>query len=154
MGSKHDYRIRQTSTRHALMFDVQSIRKDFPIFSQNENPFIFLDSASTTQKPQSVIDAVSSYYDSYAAKIVVAKEIGIEGMIDGFMQAAGWGTPDRILREFEKRREIIGDFELATSFRFGGTPYEVAEQSIKLFAKEVLPVLKSWKKSTAKQAAE
>ena len=51
------------------MFDVQSIRKDFPIFSQNENPFIFLDSASTTQKPQSVIDAVSSYYDSYAANI-------------------------------------------------------------------------------------
>ena len=69
MGSKHDYRIRQTSTWHALMLDVQSIRKDFSIFSQNENPFIFLDSASTTQKPKSVIDAVSSYYNSYAANI-------------------------------------------------------------------------------------
>ena len=93
-------------------------------------------------------------YDSYAAKIEVAKEVGIEGIIDGFMQAAVWGTPDRILREFEKRRAIIGDFELATSFRFGGTPYEVAEKSIKLFAKEVLPVLKSWKEPEAKQAAE
>ena len=93
-------------------------------------------------------------YDSYAAKIEVAKEVGIEGIIDGFMQAAVWGTPDRILREFEKRRDIIGDFELATSFRFGGTPYKVAEQSIKLFAKEVLPVLKSWKEDTAEQAAE
>ncbi|SVE09849.1 uncharacterized protein METZ01_LOCUS462703, partial [marine metagenome] len=71
-----------------------------------------------------------------------------------FMEAAVWGTPDRILREFEKRLEIIGDFELATSFRFGGTPYHVAEQSIKLFAKEVLPVLKSWKKTKSKKMAK
>ena len=85
-----------------------------------------------------------SGYDSYAAKVEVAKEVGIEGMVDGFMQAAVWGTPDRILREFEKRRDVIGEFELATSFRFGGIPNELAERSIDLFAKEVLPVLKSW----------
>jgi hypothetical protein len=84
----------------------------------------------------------------------VAKEVGIEGMVDGFMQAAVWGTPDRILREFEKRREMIGDFELATSFRFGGIPYDLAEASIKLFAKEVLPVLKTWKDEIRGQAAE
>ena len=95
-----------------------------------------------------------SGYDSYAAKVEVAKEVGIEGMVDGFMQAAVWGTPDRILREFEKRREMIGDFELATSFRFGGIPYELAEASIKLFAKEVLPVLKTWKDEVRGEAAE
>jgi len=66
-------------------------------------------------------------------------------MVDGFMLAAVWGTPDRILLEFEKRRDVVGEFELATSFRFGGIPRELAEQSIDLFAKEVLPVLKSWK---------
>ena len=74
-----------------------------------------------------------------------AKEVGIEGMVDGFMLAAVWGTPDRILLEFEKRRDVVGEFELATLFRFGGIPRELAEQSIDLFAKEVLPVLKSWK---------
>jgi alkanesulfonate monooxygenase SsuD/methylene tetrahydromethanopterin reductase-like flavin-dependent oxidoreductase (luciferase family) len=93
-------------------------------------------------------------YDSYAAKVEVAKEVGIEGMVDGFMQAAVWGTPDRILREFEKRRETIGEFELATSFRFGGIPPELAEESIKLFAKEVLPVLKTWKDTVSMKAAE
>jgi hypothetical protein len=31
------------------------------------------------------------------------------------------------------------------AFRFGGTPYEVSERGLKLFAKEVLPVVKSWK---------
>ena len=61
------------------------------------------------------------------------------------MKAAVWGTPDRILRELEARREVIGEFELDTAFRFGGIPSETAEASLRLFAKEVLPVLKSWK---------
>jgi len=30
------------------------------------------------------------------------------------------------------------------AFRFGGTPYAVSERGLKLFAKEVLPVVKSW----------
>jgi hypothetical protein len=70
------------------------------------------------------------------------------------MRAASWGTPDKILRGLEKRRNIIGDFELNVAFRFGGTPYEVAERSLRLFAKEVLPVLKSPSSSKVREAAE
>ncbi len=51
------------------MLDVQSIRQDFPIFNQGNHQFVYLDSASTTQKPQLVIDALTSYYNSYAANI-------------------------------------------------------------------------------------
>ena len=54
------------------------------------------------------------------------------------------GTPDRILRTLEERRAIVGEFELATSFRFGGTPFELAESGLRLYAKEVLPVVQSW----------
>jgi hypothetical protein len=93
-------------------------------------------------------------YDAYAAKVKVAKEVGIEGIIDGFMHASVWGTPDQVLKMLEERRDLIGDFELATSFRFGGTPYEIAEQSLKLYAKEVLPVVQSWQANSAKVAAE
>jgi cysteine desulfurase/selenocysteine lyase len=50
------------------MLNVKSIRKDFPIFN-SEKPFVYLDSASTTQKPQIVIDALTSYYKSYAANV-------------------------------------------------------------------------------------
>lgn len=88
-------------------------------------------------------------YDSYAAKVAVAKEVGIEGIIDGFMQASVWGTPDQVLRMLEDRRSLLGDFELATSFRFGGTPIEVSEGSLRLYAKEVLPVVQSWKAESA-----
>lgn len=50
------------------MLDVNKIRGDFPIY-HSDKPFVYLDSASTTQKPQVVIDAVSEYYHSYAANI-------------------------------------------------------------------------------------
>ncbi len=83
-------------------------------------------------------------YDAYAQKAAIAKQMGMDGAIEGFMKAAVWGPPDRILRELEARRAVIGEFELDTAFRFGGIPYEVAEKSLRLFAKEVLPVLHTW----------
>jgi hypothetical protein len=48
------------------------------------------------------------------------------------------------VKKLEERRAIVGDFELATSFRFGGTPSELAESGLRLYAKEVLPVVRSW----------
>ncbi|HEY1934327.1 MAG TPA: LLM class flavin-dependent oxidoreductase [Acetobacteraceae bacterium] len=83
-------------------------------------------------------------YDAYAQKAEIARKGGMDGAIDGFMKAAVWGTPDRILRQLEERRAVIGEFEQNTAFRFGGIPYETAETSLRLFAKEVLPVLKTW----------
>ena len=50
------------------MLTVDDIRKEFPIFSQRKR-LVYLDSASTAQKPQSVIDSVSSYYSNYNANI-------------------------------------------------------------------------------------
>jgi len=93
-------------------------------------------------------------YDSYQQKAEIARKGGLEGAVDGFMKAASWGTPDKILRGLEERRKIIGDFELNVAFRFGGTPYEVAERGLKLFAKEVLPVLQAQSPTPARQAAE
>ncbi|TCZ66604.1 LLM class flavin-dependent oxidoreductase [Roseicella aquatilis] len=84
-------------------------------------------------------------YDSYQQKADLARKAGgLDGAVKGFMQAASWGTPERILRGLEERRRLLGEFELNVSFRFGGTPFEVAERSLGLFAREVLPVLKSW----------
>ena len=45
-------------------FDVEGIRKDFPILHQeiNGSPLTYLDNAATTQKPDAVINAVCDYY--------------------------------------------------------------------------------------------
>jgi alkanesulfonate monooxygenase SsuD/methylene tetrahydromethanopterin reductase-like flavin-dependent oxidoreductase (luciferase family) len=93
-------------------------------------------------------------YDAYQQKAEIARKGGLEGAVTGFMRAASWGTPDKILRGLEERRNIIGDFELNIAFRFGGIPYEVAERGLRLFAQEVLPVLKSQSSSKVREAAE
>ena len=89
-------------------------------------------------------------YDSYQQKAELARHSGMDGAVTGFMKAASWGTPDKILRGLEERREILGDFELNIGFRFGGTPFDVAARGLKLFADEVLPVVKSWGPATAR----
>ncbi len=47
------------------MYDVNEVRKQFPMLngkSMQNKPLVFLDNASTTFKPQCVIDAVDKYY--------------------------------------------------------------------------------------------
>lgn len=46
-------------------FDADFIKKDFPILGEyvNGRPLIWLDNAATTQKPKSVIDRVSYFYE-------------------------------------------------------------------------------------------
>ena len=55
----------------ALEFDINKIRSDFPTLNQqiNANPLVYLDSAATTQKPQSVIDAINEFYTSQNANV-------------------------------------------------------------------------------------
>ena len=53
------------------IFDVERIRKDFPVLFQSVHgkPLVYLDNAATTQKPQQVIDVVSEYYRGYNSNI-------------------------------------------------------------------------------------
>ena len=52
-------------------FDVQSIRKDFPILQREVNgqPLVYFDNAATSQTPQCVIDAIVDYYSRVNANI-------------------------------------------------------------------------------------
>jgi cysteine desulfurase/selenocysteine lyase len=53
------------------VFDVESVRQDFPILEQevNGHPLVYLDNAATTQKPRAVIDALTDYYSSYNSNV-------------------------------------------------------------------------------------
>jgi len=48
----------------AAPYDVNQVRRDFPILREyvNGRPLVWLDNAATTQKPQSVIDRISHFY--------------------------------------------------------------------------------------------
>jgi len=53
------------------IYPIDRIRQDFPILRRevNGNPLIYLDNGATTQKPQTVIDAISGYYTGINSNI-------------------------------------------------------------------------------------
>jgi cysteine desulfurase / selenocysteine lyase len=54
-----------------LPYDIEKIRSDFPILSQQVygKPLVYFDNAATTQKPNIVIDSISEYYREYNANV-------------------------------------------------------------------------------------
>jgi cysteine desulfurase / selenocysteine lyase len=87
-------------------FDPYAIKRDFPILQQNVNgrPLVWLDNGATTQKPQSVIDRLSYFYENensnihrgahtLAARSTDAYE-GARARVRGFINAP---TPDSII---------------------------------------------------------
>ena len=53
------------------MFDVNNIRKDFPILKRTVNgqPLVYFDNAATSQTPNQVIDVIADYYRNYNSNI-------------------------------------------------------------------------------------
>ena len=54
-----------------MSFDVDTIRKDFPILEteMRGQPLVYLDSAASAQKPRAVVDAMSDFYTAHYANI-------------------------------------------------------------------------------------
>ena len=53
------------------MYNVQKIREDFPILNRkiHGKKLIYLDSAASSQKPKSVINSLTNYYENNNANI-------------------------------------------------------------------------------------
>ncbi|PDH39629.1 MAG: cysteine desulfurase CsdA [Rhodothermaeota bacterium MED-G19] len=82
-------------------FPINSIRKDFPILKSkiNNHDLVYFDNAATTQKPQSVIDSISNYYEKYNSNI----HRGVHSLAE------------KATNEFEKTRTKIKKFINAKS---------------------------------------
>ena len=54
-----------------MPFDMAKVRKDFPILSRQVygKPLIYLDNAATSQKPNTVIQALVDYYQGYNSNV-------------------------------------------------------------------------------------
>jgi cysteine desulfurase/selenocysteine lyase len=61
----------RVSRAPAVPWDVERIRKDFPILHQEVHgkPLVYMDNAATAQKPQAVIDAIAGYYATDNANV-------------------------------------------------------------------------------------
>ncbi len=65
-----------TSTSGAAIdgYDVDAVRRDFPILSRSvgDHPLVYLDSANTSQKPRQVIEALTDFYAHHNANVARA----------------------------------------------------------------------------------
>lgn len=79
-----------------MSFNVEEIRSLFPVLHQEVNgkPLIYFDNAATTQKPMSVLDALSDYYKKDNSNI----------------HRGAHTLADRATRYYEKTRSLIRDF--------------------------------------------
>lgn len=66
--TKHEIRISSFACYAATLMplDIPAMRRQFPILDQivGGRPLIYLDNAATAQKPRSVLDAMTSYYET------------------------------------------------------------------------------------------
>jgi alkanesulfonate monooxygenase SsuD/methylene tetrahydromethanopterin reductase-like flavin-dependent oxidoreductase (luciferase family) len=83
-------------------------------------------------------------YEAYANAAALLKQAGQEAATDAFVDAQSWGTPQQILDKLERRRKALGDFELNIVTSFAGMPFDQVESSLRLFAKEVMPEIRTW----------
>ncbi|MGW0021423.1 LLM class flavin-dependent oxidoreductase [Rhodococcus sp. NPDC003382] len=80
-------------------------------------------------------------YASYAAAKQAIDELGIEQVVQTYVDAQIWGTPEEMIAKHQARKEIVGEYEPIMVFHFGGLYGDRAEASFNLFNKEVLPEL-------------
>jgi alkanesulfonate monooxygenase SsuD/methylene tetrahydromethanopterin reductase-like flavin-dependent oxidoreductase (luciferase family) len=88
-------------------------------------------------------------YAHYASMAEVMRGTSEEQSFEGYLSANLWGDPARIIDQLEKRRELLGEFELGVAVNFGDIDIEDARGSMRLFAEKVLPELKSWTGASA-----
>ncbi|MDS1311317.1 aminotransferase class V-fold PLP-dependent enzyme [Marinobacter xiaoshiensis] len=97
----NDLSMASTATQKA--FDVQAIRRDFPILSQQVNgkPLVYLDNGASAQKPRSVLDAMDRYYREMHSNV----------------HRGAHTLGDRATAAFEGARETVRSFLNAGSTR-------------------------------------
>lgn len=89
----------RTDKDEKYTFNVDNVRKDFPIFkeSMNGQPLVFLDTAASAQKPNQVIDSITEIYKTEYANVhrglykisetLTAKYEGVREIISDYINA-------------------------------------------------------------------
>ncbi len=83
----------------------------------------------------------TSGYASYAAAKAAIDEYGLQTVVDIYVNAQIWGTPEEMIAKHEARKAIVGEYEPIMVFQYGGLVGEKAMRSYELFTAEVMPTL-------------
>jgi alkanesulfonate monooxygenase SsuD/methylene tetrahydromethanopterin reductase-like flavin-dependent oxidoreductase (luciferase family) len=81
-------------------------------------------------------------YEGYQAGADLIKSAGMEESLKTYIEAQNYGTPKQVIEKYRERRELVGDFNALLVFSYGGMPFDAAQNSLKLFADQVMPELR------------
>ena len=112
---------------HARMYEYLG-----NFWKQNVDHYEFLGNHFATQKG----------YERYAEKAAALREKGVEQAGRDYADAALSGTPDEMIEKLAWIHGIMGQYELVVAPAFGGMPHAMAEDSLRLFAEKVAPVVR------------
>ena len=86
----------RTDEHEKHTFNVDKVRKDFPIFKEcmNGQPLVFLDTAASAQKPNQVIDSIRDIYQTEYANV----------------HRGLYKISEALTAKYEGVREIISDY--------------------------------------------
>jgi len=77
---------------------------------------------------------------------------GVDAMVEFFLGLQIWGTPEQCFQKITTCTDRCGAETFTGVFSYGDMPFDYAERSMRLFAKEVMPALKAYQRP--KVAAE
>jgi cysteine desulfurase/selenocysteine lyase len=108
--------------------DIKDIRADFPILGRKvyDKPLVYLDNGATTQKPQSVIDALTEVYTTYNGNI----HRGVHFLSD--ISSEAYENSREAVRAFinaAKKEEVI--FTSGTTGSVNGIAFAFGERYVK-----------------------
>lgn len=148
--------------------EIQNYRDTFQrLHGQKAPPFIISDFILCFNQKKKVTEYADKYFSKLFATVANHYEFGGAHFnslpsystykIMGEMSAAAGGpekayknyisanligTPEEMVEQHLARRELVGDYEILANFSFGGMPYDLVYEQLKLFADKVMPKLK------------
>jgi alkanesulfonate monooxygenase SsuD/methylene tetrahydromethanopterin reductase-like flavin-dependent oxidoreductase (luciferase family) len=150
------------------MPEINAYRSTFKELHQRDvPPFIISDFIVCCDTEQKVVEQTDKYFSAQFAQVANHYEFGGEHFKSlpsystyvtlGEMSAAAGGphkaykgyisgnligTPDQLWEKHLLRKQMVGDYEIIANFSFGGMPYDLVYEQMKLFADKVMPKLK------------
>lgn len=87
-------------------------------------------------------------YETYQIGADMIKAAGLEESQKTYIEAQNYGTPKMVVEKYRERMELVGEFNALILLSFGGLPFDLAQNSMKLFSEQVMPELRKMHTNT------
>ncbi len=82
-------------------------------------------------------------YENYAQRSEAMRS-GDFDLGQMYLQSQVWGTPKQCIEKLREMKTLTGAHHVIAVPKYGGMSFPEAEASLRLFAREVLPVVHEW----------